>query len=96
MVYVLLEKKVNVNAPGARIGGRTAIEGAAEHGRVGVLELLLECGGVKIVGDGEDQYQRALTFADKNGHRKAKFMLEQAKEKSRKKVVANEVPLGLM
>ena len=80
IVYLLLAKNVNVNAPRARVGGRTAIEGAAEHGRVAVLELLLECGGAKIDGDGEDQYHRALRFAERNGHRKAIFMLKRAKE----------------
>ena len=81
MVCKLLEKKAAVNAPGAKFGGRTALEGAAEYGRVGVLELLLDCGLAKIDGDGDVQYQKALKFAEREGHKKAFFMLKAAKER---------------
>jgi ankyrin repeat protein len=81
MVCKLLEIKADANAPGAKFGGRTALEGAAEYGRVGVLELLLDCGFAKIDGDGDVQYQKALKFAERNGHRKALLMLKAAKER---------------
>jgi ankyrin repeat protein len=80
LISKLLERGADVNAPRARFGGRTALEGAAEQGRVGVLELLLECGKANINGEGDDQYQKALKFAERNGHQKEVILLKTAKK----------------
>ncbi|KAJ5464426.1 ankyrin repeat protein [Penicillium daleae] len=61
----LIDLGANVNAPGARFIGRTALEGAAEHGHVDTVRLLLES-GASVEGDGRKQYWRAVLLAEKN------------------------------
>ncbi|KAL2824304.1 ankyrin [Aspergillus cavernicola] len=65
----LINKNVDVNAA----------EGAAEHGRIDMLQFLLGS-GASIEGDeGERQYQRAVELAKKNGHNAAAKLLMSAK-----------------
>lgn len=47
--------------------GRTALEGAAEHGRTHVVQPLLE-EGCQIQGEGKLQFIRAVGFARKKRH----------------------------
>ncbi|KAK2031192.1 ankyrin [Colletotrichum zoysiae] len=54
------------NAPGGTFA-RTALEGAAKHGKLDVVQLLLNS-GVETVGSGRPQYVRAIRFAQKEGH----------------------------
>jgi ankyrin repeat protein len=72
---ILLEIGADVDAAGARIGGRTALEAAAEHGRIDMLQLLLDY-RAQIIGSGEEQYQRAVRFAQENGHLAVGRLLE--------------------
>jgi len=44
MVRKLLDSGADVNAAGCFHFGRTALEGAAEHGRIDILQLLLNEG----------------------------------------------------
>ncbi|RYP36010.1 hypothetical protein DL767_003577 [Monosporascus sp. MG133] len=60
-------KPPNVNAPGAKYGGRTALEGAAEHGRLDLIQLLLEEGAL-VEGIGRKQFIHAVGYASKQGH----------------------------
>jgi ankyrin repeat protein len=47
--------------------GRTALEGAAEHERIDMVQLLLDAGAA-IEEDGRPQYDNALKLAARNGH----------------------------
>ncbi|OCL09079.1 hypothetical protein AOQ84DRAFT_269706, partial [Glonium stellatum] len=69
IVCLLLNHGADVNAAPARFGGRTALEGAAEHGRVDVLRLLLSAGACIDGPVGHKHYQSALRFATKQGRR---------------------------
>lgn len=42
---ILLEAGADVNAPAAKREGRTALDAAAEHGRLDILHLLLKNDG---------------------------------------------------
>lgn len=44
IALLLLEKGADVNAPAAKFHGRTALEGAVEHGRIDMLKLLHNAG----------------------------------------------------
>jgi len=67
---------VDTNAAGARFYGRTALEGAAEHGRIDMIELLLQS-GTKTTGRGRRQYIRAIKFAERRGHLVAADLLKR-------------------
>ena len=56
-----------MNAAPAIKEGRTALEGAAEHGRIDLLQLLLNA-GADTKGPQCTQYKRALEFAAEYGH----------------------------
>ncbi|KAK1970759.1 ankyrin [Colletotrichum sublineola] len=69
LVRRLLELQADPNALGGKWRGRTALEGSAEHGRLDVVQLLLNS-GVETVGSGRGRrgYVRAIRFAQKEGH----------------------------
>ncbi|GKT80328.1 ankyrin repeat protein [Colletotrichum tofieldiae] len=67
LVSRLLALHADPNAPGAEINGRTAVEGAAERGRLDVVQLLLNP-GVETYGSGRRQYIRAIEMAREEGH----------------------------
>jgi ankyrin repeat protein len=56
-----------VNARPAVKEGRTAIEGAAEHGRLDMVQLLLNAGAKGDV-TGKTGFKRAIELAEKNRH----------------------------
>jgi len=62
LAELLIRRRTNVNAPAARYGGRTALDGAGEHGRVDMTQLLAN-NGVWLVGPA---FERALERAMKN------------------------------
>jgi ankyrin repeat protein len=76
IAHILLEHGADVNAPAAEWEGRTALEGAAEHGRIDMLKLLINA-GAKITGPGENQYVRALKFAKDNWQTGTRGLLEE-------------------
>jgi ankyrin repeat protein len=57
----------DINAPGAQRHGRTALEGAAEHGRIDMVQFLLSS-GAETSGEGTKQYLRAIRLAKTKGH----------------------------
>ena len=79
IAYILLEYEAVVNAspsPRADFEGRTALEGAAEHERVDVVQILLNVGCL-ITGDGQERYKRALERNSENGHHTVRRLLER-------------------
>jgi ankyrin repeat protein len=76
---LILEYGADFNAPACRFRGRTAFEGAAEHGRLDML-LMLYHNGVDLRSDGGTQLQRAMKFAEANGQVAAKTMVEQIRQ----------------
>lgn len=81
IAYILLEYEAVVNAspsPPADFDGRTALEGAAEHERVDVVQILLLLNvGCLIAGDGQERYKRALERNSENGHHTVRRLLER-------------------
>lgn len=72
---LLLERGADIDVLPAKVEGRTALEGAAEHGRIDVLQFLLNA-GAQTTGPGAKQYERAKNFASQNGHIAARHLLE--------------------
>ena len=64
-----------MNAAPAKVDGRTALEGVAEHGRIDFLQLLLDS-GASIEGAGRGQYDRAIKFATEHGHNAVRRLLQ--------------------
>jgi ankyrin repeat protein len=61
----LLAVHADVNAEPAKFDGRTAFEGATEHGRVDMMLLLFK-NGADLLKDNRRQYRRAVEFAREN------------------------------
>ena len=57
--------------------GRTAIEGAAEHGRLDTVQLLLNYGAKEDAVQGKG-FERAIALAQKNGHSEIANLLRSA------------------
>ncbi|KAK4464405.1 hypothetical protein QBC42DRAFT_319840 [Cladorrhinum samala] len=76
MARLFIEKGADVNAPAVGAGGRTALEGAAEHGRLEILHMLLtEEPKADISGPYRIQFLRAVRLAEKEGHMTAARLL---------------------
>ena len=71
VVTELIQKGADVSAPAIDYDGRTALEGAAEHGRLDVVQLLLDL-GVESAGS------RAIQFAREEGHEGVIALLQEA------------------
>jgi ankyrin repeat protein len=71
VVTALIQAGANVFAPAIGEDGRTALEGAAEHGRLDIVQLLLNL-GVEVTGS------RAIQFAREEGHDGVVALLEDA------------------
>ncbi|KAI1424264.1 ankyrin repeat-containing domain protein [Xylaria sp. FL1777] len=61
-LQILVEHGADVDAPPAKKDGRTALEGAAEHGRLDMVEFLLEM-GARLTGEMRIYYVRSVGFA---------------------------------
>ena len=59
IAVLLLGRGADVNAAPAQMEGRTAFEGAAEHGRIDMMFLLTQH-GVDLLANDEAQYKRAI------------------------------------
>ncbi|KAL2883481.1 hypothetical protein SGCOL_001163 [Colletotrichum sp. CLE4] len=62
---MLLERGADINAPAAAENGRTAIEGAAEHGRLDMVQFLLDNGAK---GEHETGFSKAIDLAEAEVH----------------------------
>ncbi|KGO76859.1 hypothetical protein PITC_005500 [Penicillium italicum] len=63
----LLDLGVDVNEGPAKYDGRRALQGAAEHGQIHTLQMLLNSGAL-VVGKGKPQHRRAVELAERIGH----------------------------
>lgn len=72
-----LKAGADVNAVATFLDRRTALDGAAEHGRLDMIQMLLNAGAC---GDptAEHRFKRAMELARRNGHFVVAKLLEQA------------------
>ena len=56
-----------MNALPSKFHGRTAIEGAAEHGRIDMVDLFLKA-GANIIRPGRSSAKTPMQLAEENGH----------------------------
>lgn len=76
----LLERGADWSMPPCEDGGRWPLEGAAEHGRVSMIELLWEyCNG----SFPDSVVDRAMELAEENGHAGCKEVLERLRASKR-------------
>jgi ankyrin repeat protein len=64
---MLLDADVEVNAEPAAIDGRTALDGAAEHGRLDMVQLLLNL-GAESEEPGATGFDKTIELAEKYNH----------------------------
>ncbi|KAL3490252.1 hypothetical protein BJX62DRAFT_238231 [Aspergillus germanicus] len=81
----------NINAPPASRDGCTALEGAANHGRTGMLHPFLDYGASVLGVDGEQQYENAVEMAEQNGHHAASRLLRALREQKEAEASASAV-----
>lgn len=62
----LIQLGADIHAPPAQWNGRTALEGAAEYGRLDMLRYLWDI--ERGTGFGEEECKRAMDLAKRNGH----------------------------
>ena len=72
---MLLNDKADVDAPASKRNGRTALEGAAEYGRLDIVQILLNK-GAGCGGKDQAQFSRAIALARDNGHNPTADLLE--------------------
>ncbi|GAB1313391.1 hypothetical protein MFIFM68171_03601 [Madurella fahalii] len=72
-------ERADVNAAPVGYGGRTALEGAAEQGRIDMIELLLQH-GAKTTGTGRMQFIFSIRFAEYEGHFAAAKLLREHRQ----------------
>jgi ankyrin repeat protein len=74
---LLIKELADINAPPSPVDGRTAIDGAAEHGGLDMVQVLLNAGAV---GDvlGKLGFANAIALAKRNKHRTVAMLLEEA------------------
>ncbi|OKO97518.1 hypothetical protein PENSUB_10312 [Penicillium subrubescens] len=73
-IVQLLDLGADVNEGPAKRNGRTALQGAAEYGRIDMLHMLLDKGPL-VVGDAKRSYHKAVDLAERNGHMAAAKIL---------------------
>jgi ankyrin repeat protein len=80
---LLIENHADPNYPPAAGDGRSAFEAAAEWGRANMMTLLIKRGvhlDRKFEDDSRSQYDRALHFAEHNGHPASKRFVQRLYE----------------
>lgn len=75
----LLDSGARINARGAKRNGRMALEGAAEHGRLDMLALLIDRQAL-TTRNGRRQFIRAVELATREGHHATAALLRQSCE----------------
>ena len=75
IVRLLLDRGADIHAAPAVVNGRTALEGAAEYGRVSVLNILLAEG---TAGYSVEEIKSAKAYAEEKGHRGCEERLKLA------------------
>jgi ankyrin repeat protein len=69
----LLDNGANINTNVALIDGRTAFEGATEHGRIDMMIFLVQNGAYLHAND-QQQFRRSVKFAENNAQHAAKSL----------------------
>lgn len=77
---LLVERGADCNAPGVPLIGGTALEGAAEYGRIDMVQYLLSEGVNTTDGEHCRQYFRAIRLAEFEGHHLAARLLKEHRE----------------
>ncbi|KAI4653247.1 uncharacterized protein J4E79_008761 [Alternaria viburni] len=72
---MLLKAGADINAPPAFFNGRTAFEGATEHGRIEMM-IFLVGEGADLLANNNEQYRRAIAFAEENLQYAAKALAD--------------------
>ena len=72
---ILLKAEADINAPPAFFNGRTAFEGATEHGRIEMM-IFLVGEGADLLANNNEQYRRAIAFAEQNRQYAAKSLAD--------------------
>lgn len=67
LVTLLSDRGADLNAEPAIKNGRTALEGAAEHGRLDMVYLLLNA-GARCKREGMTGYDSSIKLAKKEAH----------------------------
>lgn len=67
IVRLLRQHKADLHAPASKVNGRSPLEGAAEMGRLDMVAELLKSGAASQ-GKDTAQLNRAINFAETNGH----------------------------
>jgi ankyrin repeat protein len=65
--FLLIDHGAKVNAAPAVKNGRTALDGAAEHGRLDMVHMLLQA-GAECERRGEDGYESTRKLAERGAH----------------------------
>ncbi|KAH0423887.1 hypothetical protein CcaCcLH18_11881 [Colletotrichum camelliae] len=80
ILRTLIDHGADINAPGAtRSGCHTALEGAAEHGRIDTVQYLLSI-GARTTDGYRLQYLRAIRYAEIEAHEVAANLLRRHRE----------------
>ena len=82
IAIILLDNGADVNAQASSKLGRTALAGAVEHGRIDIVQLLLNT-GVELDGSGNAQYKEALQLASEYGHNAVRKLIKARYERGR-------------
>lgn len=90
---ILLDAGADINAPPAFCDGRTAFEGATEHGRVEMM-IFLVGEGADLLANGNEQYRRAVAFAEDNRQYAAKALADDLYAKLLANQQANFISMG--
>jgi hypothetical protein len=75
-VSILLCHKADVDAPPSVINGNTALEGAARHGRLETVKMLLNARTAQSKGYDGPQFERAKGYAREHGHPEVVELIE--------------------
>jgi ankyrin repeat protein len=80
----LLECGADLSAPPAVVNGRWPLEGAAEHGRLDMIEFLWKnnLAGFGVAGFDEKQCRRAMELAEENGHNPCRDLIAELSQAS--------------
>jgi ankyrin repeat protein len=93
IAMILLDAGADINAKPALCDGRTAFEGAAEHGHIEMMIFLVQQ-GADLLSNNEEQYRRAIAFADDNLQHAAKKLAEDLHQQVLASQVTKFISMG--
>ena len=93
IAVALLDVGAEVNAKPAMLDGRTAFEGATEHGRIEMMMFLVHH-GADLLAENSRQYRRAVQFAEDNLQYAAKELADKLHAKAMASVERSFIGMG--